>query len=232
MGSNLSSGSQTDRGEESSSVDEPALSRVRSQRRRRILDSALQTFLREGFQGATMERVAEDAEVSKQTLYNYFVDKEDLFAALVEDHKIERIRAALEPAFEAVAAGNVEEGLRAAVLAMLGAAGDPSAMVFFRMLMEVAAESPALKETIRERIRERVFQRSVDLIGGALERGAAAGRLRRVDSEVAARMIYGAIAAYLYIAPMFACNAPHAIAPERMAASLADLLSRGLLPRD
>src|SRR5262245_55358190 len=95
---------------------DPSLSPLRSRRRRRILDSAQRTFLRDGFHATTMERVAEDAGVSKQTLYNYFADKQDLFASLIEDRKIEEGLPRIYRAADRLAAGEVRPALYDAAL--------------------------------------------------------------------------------------------------------------------
>jgi AcrR family transcriptional regulator len=42
-------------------------------------------FLRDGYAGATIDTVAAEAGVSKQTIYNHLKDKEGLFLAVVED---------------------------------------------------------------------------------------------------------------------------------------------------
>ncbi len=49
-----------------------------------ILERAVTEFAQHGYQGTTMERIAEAAEVSKGTLYNYFSSKRDLFLSLIE----------------------------------------------------------------------------------------------------------------------------------------------------
>lgn len=58
--------------------------RPSSQRKRRaIFDAAEAVFLRDGFARASMDEVAQLSGVSKQTIYNHFGSKEDLFIALV-----------------------------------------------------------------------------------------------------------------------------------------------------
>ncbi|MDP3748646.1 MAG: TetR/AcrR family transcriptional regulator [Phenylobacterium sp.] len=52
-------------------------------KRRAILDAAAEIFLRQGYLGASMDDVAAQAEVSKQTVYKQFVSKEALFVAVV-----------------------------------------------------------------------------------------------------------------------------------------------------
>ncbi len=49
-----------------------------------ILTGALSQFLKDGYLGASMDRIASAAGVSKQTLYSYFGDKESLFKALIK----------------------------------------------------------------------------------------------------------------------------------------------------
>lgn len=47
-----------------------------------VLDGAREVFLREGFEGASVDQIARDAGVSKATLYSYFPDKQTLFMAV------------------------------------------------------------------------------------------------------------------------------------------------------
>lgn len=54
---------------------------------RQILDGARTIFLRDGFDGASMNDVARAAGVSKGTLYAYYTSKEQLFVALVRHDK-------------------------------------------------------------------------------------------------------------------------------------------------
>jgi len=48
-----------------------------------VLDGAKAVFLREGFEGASVDQIARDAGVSKATLYSYFPDKQALFMAVL-----------------------------------------------------------------------------------------------------------------------------------------------------
>ncbi len=56
--------------------------REKEARRVQIMDSAKAIFSAKGFSGATMEEIADKAEVSPATLYLYFKNKHDLFASL------------------------------------------------------------------------------------------------------------------------------------------------------
>jgi len=59
--------------------------REKEQRRAQILDAARRILFAEGLTGASMNKIALSAELSVGTLYVYFQNKEDLFAALQEE---------------------------------------------------------------------------------------------------------------------------------------------------
>lgn len=56
--------------------------REKLQRRKDIIDAAEKVFFSRGFESATMDEIAEMAELSKGTLYLYFKSKEDLQFAI------------------------------------------------------------------------------------------------------------------------------------------------------
>jgi AcrR family transcriptional regulator len=58
-----------------------------SAKRRQIVDGACRVFLSQGFDAASMGAIAREAGVSKGTLYVYFKNKEELFAAIVEERR-------------------------------------------------------------------------------------------------------------------------------------------------
>jgi AcrR family transcriptional regulator len=59
--------------------------RERLAHRREIIQAARIVFAEKGFEKATLEEIAERAEFGKGTLYNYFDNKDSLFAAAMED---------------------------------------------------------------------------------------------------------------------------------------------------
>jgi AcrR family transcriptional regulator len=62
-------------------------------KREQILKGAMAVFLRSGYAGTSMDRVAAEAGVSKQTIYRHFQDKEGLFRSLIECETIGRFEA-------------------------------------------------------------------------------------------------------------------------------------------
>ncbi len=61
-----------------------AKSRIQERNRALILEAALAVFAAEGFKGATLDRIAREARLSKPNLLYYFPSKEAIHAALLE----------------------------------------------------------------------------------------------------------------------------------------------------
>ncbi|MFD4762427.1 TetR/AcrR family transcriptional regulator [Streptomyces sp. NPDC058439] len=60
--------------------------RKKLQTRRRLLAAATELFAERGFDKVSVAEIAEAAEVSKMTVFNYFAGKEDLVLAPMEEH--------------------------------------------------------------------------------------------------------------------------------------------------
>lgn len=56
-------------------------------KREQILDGAWRMFRQKGFDAASMNDITREAGVSKGTIYVYFANKEELFAALIDRHR-------------------------------------------------------------------------------------------------------------------------------------------------
>lgn len=75
---------------------EPGTSRRRAgsaERRRRILEAARACFGREGYAGATVARIAEEAGVSNGLLYTFFRNKDHLLEVVLKDVVRDWVRA-------------------------------------------------------------------------------------------------------------------------------------------
>ena len=53
------------------------------EKKKRIFEVAIELFLANGFNNTSMDQIAEQAGVSKQTVYSHFRNKEELFSACV-----------------------------------------------------------------------------------------------------------------------------------------------------
>ncbi|MFF8616511.1 TetR/AcrR family transcriptional regulator [Streptomyces sp. NPDC015350] len=83
--------------------------RKKLQTRHRLLTAATELFAERGFDQVSVAEIAEAAEVSKMTVFNYFASKEDLVLSPMEEHvgdvaRVVRDRAPGESALAAVRA--------------------------------------------------------------------------------------------------------------------------------
>jgi TetR/AcrR family transcriptional repressor of mexJK operon len=115
-------------------------------KRRAILDAAGTVFLREGFTRASIDAIAAEAKVSKQTVYNHFGDKDRLFMAMtddVQDRVTAHITELMDRDFPDASQLNGPEDLRAALLKLTGAwvrAVYTGPLVGLRKLVDAEAE--------------------------------------------------------------------------------------------
>lgn len=63
----------------------------KAETRAELLDAAARSFARDGYQGASLDQVAERAGFTTGAIYRHFTSKEDLFLSLFEDRIEKRI---------------------------------------------------------------------------------------------------------------------------------------------
>ena len=119
-------------------VPKPSFS---ERKRQAVLDGAAQVFIEEGFQAASMDRIAAAAGVSKRTVYKHFRSKRELFDSFVAIKWEELTIWVLEP----MQLNNDprHELLRFAAH-MLGRLLDPSALKIVRMIVSEFLRDPEL----------------------------------------------------------------------------------------
>jgi len=145
--------------------------------RERLLQAACAAFREEGYQ-VSIDRIASRAQVARQTLYNHFHSKDELFGEVVR-HSVQSVLVILE--------GNGD--LRTTLLAfgeayrerLLSATG----LAIFRTMV---AEAPRFPELARQFFRQgphTTRKRLADYLAQAM----ATGQLRRDDPDFAAEML-------------------------------------------
>jgi AcrR family transcriptional regulator len=169
----------------------PRKERERLVRRLEIVRAARSVFAEKGFDKATLEEIAERAELGKGTVYNYFDSKDDLFLAatinLLDDvYAIaERVARERQPARESFAeyARQMIEYYRANY-------------AFSRMVMRVwgrpgIKDSDSMFDIIHARV-ESVAEPLAQLLKAAMRRK----EVRRADAKVVAMMFIGLVHHY------------------------------------
>ncbi|MEU6621192.1 TetR/AcrR family transcriptional regulator [Streptomyces litmocidini] len=116
--------------------------RKKRQTKQRISDIATGLFLERGFQAVTVAEIAEAADVSVNTVYNYFPAKEDLFLDRMEGitHRLARMIRGRDPGESAAQA--VLREIRGHVTAVSPAYG---LMDGYADFMRVIDEAPTLQ---------------------------------------------------------------------------------------
>jgi AcrR family transcriptional regulator len=165
---------------------------VGSGKKHQILTGAARVFAQDGYEGASMSRIASEAGVSKGTLYYYFPGKAELFAEYMHG-LCERWVALL---FDDLDYGRpVEETLHRIGRRMVTMLLSEQALTMHRMVVAEAEKFPELAQTF--------FQngpaRSIGHLSAYLLRVTQQGRLRIEDTEFAAEQFFALIQARLYM---------------------------------
>lgn len=159
--------------------------------RAQILRAALKHFAHSGYAAASVQRIVDEARVSKPALYYHFKDKAGLFQALVDEAHDARLRLMQEAAAKT---GNFE-GQLVEILTSLFAY-----MKKNRELMRIAFSTAfAAPGEVPEGLNcsdkcERNFEFIHTLVKNALKSGAVD---RQFDSRELAYGFYGLLNAYL-----------------------------------
>ncbi len=131
-------------------VEELAGPRARNAeaKRRAILEGAKRVFLRHGFEGSSMDGVAQASGVSKMTVYRYFDGKEELFAGLIEDLCRRMFE---EDPLAGMEGLPPDEALRRFARGFAATVFDPETITLHRIVVAEAARFPELGRLFYER---------------------------------------------------------------------------------
>ncbi|MEM9633969.1 MAG: TetR family transcriptional regulator C-terminal domain-containing protein [Pseudomonadota bacterium] len=147
------------------------LSRIQEKNRNLILDAALTEFSRKGFSGATVERIAAEAGMSKSNLLYYFSSKEAIYNATLA-HILEVWLAPLKTLNQD---GDPAKELAAYICQKMEmSANFPEASRLFAN--EVMQGAPQILPILQTDLKRLVAEKSL-----VIENWIEAGKLRRVD---------------------------------------------------
>ena len=160
--------------------------------RRTILDAAREAFVREGYEGVSMRRLAESVGCSHGNIYLHFKDKQALFDCLVEE-SFEQLADALRRMTESARKDDPVELVRKAGRAYVQfGLSNPSAYEFAFLLRRPGQRSkPHLS-----------YERLRSLVRRCMEEK----RFRRMDVDVASQALWAAahgITSLLVLRPAF-----------------------------
>jgi len=198
-------------------------------KRDQIRAAAQRLFLQHGYAGASMDAIAAEADVAKQTLYRYYPSKEILFTDILRQLLTAQLPAALalDVAHVPLASrADLEAALLAFARASVANALQPASLALLRVIVAEMPRVPHLAALVRAAVAER----GGVTVRGLLERAQQEGLVTVPDGEVAARLFVGGVLTYIMSDGLFApVGEPRPPAPERIAA-MVQLFLRAVAP--
>jgi TetR/AcrR family transcriptional regulator, mexJK operon transcriptional repressor len=146
---------------------------------RRLIEAARSEFMKDGFRGASVDRIAASAGVAKQTLYNHFPSKEALFEETIRVG-VRDIVVELEDT-----PGDVRDRLVAFSQAMRKKLLSPEGLDWYRTVVADISRLPELGRIVWRQGPLETVRRLADFLAVAMDRG----ELRRDDPMFAAEML-------------------------------------------
>jgi AcrR family transcriptional regulator len=128
----------------------------------RILDAARKVFLERGFEGASIDEIAEVARSGKPTIYARFRDKRALFTAVVTRDVLARIT---EFKSEVPTGATIEERLTSAAITLVHWGFDSDRIALMRLAVAEARRFPDLASTVSRTARDLSTELGVRLLG-------------------------------------------------------------------
>ncbi|MEM1377765.1 MAG: TetR family transcriptional regulator C-terminal domain-containing protein [Pseudomonadota bacterium] len=146
-------------------------SRIQTENRAAIAQAALDVFSTDGYRGATLERIAERAGMSKTNLLYYFASKEDVYATVIE----QTVEEWLQPFVDIDPTGDpIEELRRYITIKLKMARAAPEASRLFAN--EIQRGAPLMMPFLQERLKPLVDEKTA-----VIRNWIDAGKIAPVD---------------------------------------------------
>jgi AcrR family transcriptional regulator len=184
-------------------------------RQKRILQAAATVFIEKGYERATTREIADAADVSEGTLYNYFTSKRDLLLGLCQEFAEETIEA-----IASVQAEGIEDMLTQVLT-------NRFQHVRERRLLTLIVDQSRLDPEVRHYYVGQALSRIISEAEQQIQAMIAAGVARPVDPVIAARTLIGAMMGFAILFDL-KDEAIEAISSEALASAVTDLFLNGL----
>ncbi len=199
--------------------------RIQARNEARIMAAAETVFADHGFRGATVDEIAQAADMSKPNLLYYFKSKAALYRAVLEH----TLRIWLEPLKEIDADKDPETEIRNYIARKIEAsAGHPNASRIFAS--EMLRGAPVLADHLRGDLKSLVARKSA-----VIEQWIAEGRLAPIDPIHLIFMIWATTQHYAdFAVQVKAVWGKGDLGPKDFAqieAAVSEIVLRGILPR-
>ncbi|MCZ7624622.1 MAG: TetR/AcrR family transcriptional regulator [Candidatus Methylomirabilis sp.] len=190
------------------------------ERRRQIVEVAVDLFSRKGFRGTRTREIAEAAGISEAMIFKHFATKRELYAAILEAKSVtEELLASA-----AVAAQKNDDAgvLRAVGLKMIEQTeADRSLM---RLLLFSALEGHELSDIFFESRVKTLHE----FLSSYIEKRIKEKRVRSMNALVTARGFLGMVVHYLLIHELFGVKRPPRSSPEEVVEQFVSIFLKGI----
>ncbi len=190
---------------------------LREERRQAILKAAMKVFARKGYAAATIRAIAREAGIAQGTIYLYFPSKRDLLLALYRSMILE----SLEQILARPETGDTEGFLRSLVVDRIRRfRRNPQAVRFALTELPLHAE-------LRGKVYQEIGLEQLQRLRAFLADRIAAGELRPLRPEIAARALQGMYVIFTLAETVFGDRAVARLTPEEIADEVVRLFLDG-----
>lgn len=187
--------------------------------RERILDAALGCFAEKGFSGSSTKEIARRAGVNEVTIFRLFKSKRALFVAVLGERSPilsikDRVSLETMGPLEDLLANNVRTVLR-----MLRS----NKRIYF-VVMADAWRQPKMRDIAYEEI----VKKGIEFVASFMKGLMDAGKIRRMDPDIAARGLMGAVQFYFLTTEIMGGGTPRPDEEERFVRGFVSIFLNGM----
>ncbi len=162
-------------------------------RRKDILDAALQVFSRKGFAAATNAEIAKAAGVTPAALYYYFPSKEEMFKAAISER-----RGVILPVLEQLDGALLDlppsEVLPALARNMIQFMSEERTQAILRIVFSEGPRNPVVSRIYQEQVVDTIIRFIMTYVARQMERGT----VRRMPPPLLMMLMAGPLIATLF----------------------------------
>ena len=193
---------------------------MKHDRRQEILAAAMQLFAQKGFRGTTTRDLATQAEVNEAIIFRHFKTKEELYSAIIEFKAGEDRNARLEELERLASVTDDENFFRTVGQQFLQKHEQDT--TFFRLLLFSALEGHQLSDMFASSLTAR------NPVANYIQRRIDEGAFRELDSQLAARSLFGMFASFILWQEIFGWKKTQSYDREQVVDTFVSIFLKGI----